>query len=346
MIKPKPTKFFVIDLGRKCNLEHCKFCYYRQMGDLRKQGWEPYEKLLKVIDDGHNRGNTNYELTGAEPSIYPNIVELIKYAYDKYGLKGSMITNALAGENTFQKIIDAGIDEFLVSVHGNENLHDYLIGMEGGFKRQERTLKQIKDNNVTVRFNCVINKFNQNDLLKISKYMASWEPIVCNFINMNLHHQWKDDTHTAKDVISNLNIVENNLNDSITYLESQRIKVNVRYYPFCRIKEEYRRCIANDLQVTFELWDNKLNKDINKEWDYNVNPKTYEKHLEKNKQFSNDNEEKEEPCCNCDIHTICGGINKHFRRVHKEIYGEPCIKIVKPELKNSEDVYYYRRNNV
>jgi MoaA/NifB/PqqE/SkfB family radical SAM enzyme len=347
MIEPKPTKTFVIDLGRKCNLEGCKFCYYKQLGDLRKQGWESYDKLIKCIDDGYKRGNDYYEVTGAEPSIYPKITDLIEYALDKYNLKGSMITNAIAGKNAFQKIIDAGINEFLISIHGTKNIHNYCVGLNDAFERQERTLKQIMDNNKPIRFNCVINKFNQEDLYELSNYMLKWKPIVVNFINMNLHHKWKDDTHTAKDVVSNLRTAEPLLNKAIKNLETNGVKINVRYYPMCRIDKSYRKYISNDLQVMFQSFNGKI--DIQKEWDYCTTPKTVERYYEWGKVTSNNNEEKSEPCCKCDLQWVCGGANKHWHSVTNSVYGEQLDSQIVPEVRTLSPVdkmWYYRKYNL
>jgi hypothetical protein len=70
-----------------------------------------------------------------------------------------------------------------------------------------------------------------------------------NFINMNPHHEWRDESLAVQDVIADLRVVEPNLNAAIEYLESEGIGVNVRYYPMCRIAEKYRRTVCNDKHV-------------------------------------------------------------------------------------------------
>ena len=152
---------------------------------------------------------------------------------------------------------------------------------------------------------------------------------------MNLHHGWKTDKLTAKGLIADLRIAEPQLNFAIRYLESSGIGVNVRYYPMCRLREEYRRCVSSDLHVWFD----------NAEWDY---------HLPKNWQHGRDYwineskkvEEKGKPCCHCDLQWICGGANKHFHETSNMTYGEVLLAQKVPEVKYKNDFYFYRQHNV
>lgn len=334
LIKPVPTRTFVLDVGRACMI-NCRFCYYHHLGDLRKQTFKNPNGLKEEIDRGIGRGNNYMDVTGGEPCAYPYITHMIKYALDK-GVRTCLITNALIGETKLKTIIDSGIDEFLVSVHALEENHDYLTQLKGARQRQIRFLTELKKHShVKLRFNVVITQFNQNDLFELSNFMAQCNPHIVNFINMNLHHGWKSDTITAKDLIADLRVVEPQLNLSIEFLESKGIGVNVRYYPMCRISPEYRRCIANDLHVWYDPY----------EWDY---------HLQKKWQHGRDYwinesknvEEKNEPCCRCDLQWVCGGANKYFHATSNAMYGEVLIPQKIPEIKNHNDFYFYRQYNL
>lgn len=333
--RPIPTHTFVLDLGRYCNLEGCKFCYYKHLGDLRKQGWKEKYALLTEIDQGIARGNTRTEFTGGEPSLYPRVEELIQYLKNR-NIKVCMITNGLISEKKLQSIIDAGVDEFLLSVHGTRDTHDTLTRCMGAHALQGKTLEHLVKSNLPdgFRFNCVINKYNQHEIIAVAAYVSWWKPTIANFINMNPHHSWANDEKGTKEVIADLRVVEPLLNQAIELLEDQNIGVNVRYYPMCRIDEKYRKCICNDNMVMFD----------DKEWDYAVSPKTYEKHRQWGINTSNNVEEKGEPCCRCDLQWICGGANKHFHRVSNQIYGE----VLKPQTLpgiDKNDFMYYRKSN-
>ncbi|MFW6273001.1 MAG: radical SAM protein, partial [bacterium] len=230
-------------------------CYYHHMGDLRQQTFLSKEKIINLIDQAKARGNNYLDWTGGEPTILPFLPELIEYALKKHRMKSCVISNATVGENTLQKIIDAGVDQFLLSIHGSEKSHNELTGLKDARKRQIRFINQLKENNISYRVNCVLSKHVQNSWDETINYILEIKPSIVNFINMNPHGQWAQDLDGVRKVITDLKIIEHKLNESIELFESEGIGVNVRYYPMCRIKEEYRRTIANDLHVTFDPYE-------------------------------------------------------------------------------------------
>ena len=330
MIKPEPTRRAVIDVGRHCNCQ-CHFCYYSHLGDLLKQSYEEKETLKAQIDNAAARGNNYLDFTGGEPTICPHIAELIEYAENKYGMKSCIITNALCGENTIYKLLNTCVDDFLVSIHGTKFVHDYLVNVKGAREKQERFLK-IVCNEIPIRFNLVINRYNQHELADVAKWATQWNVKIFNFINFNPHHEWQADRAGTKKIIANLRVVESELHKAIAILEKNGIGVNVRYYPMCRIASEYRRCICNDYHVSFDPY----------EWDYNIFPKTFETHLKWAIAGSNGIEHKEFPCMICDLQYICGGINKHYYSATDGMM----INAVRENIEDKYDFYQYRKDNV
>jgi MoaA/NifB/PqqE/SkfB family radical SAM enzyme len=326
----KPTTRFVIEPSLECNIK-CKFCYHLHKYPVWKQTRKACDLVAQEIDKGAARGNDYMDITGGEPTIYPQIGYLVKYALSK-GIKTCIITNGIMSENKTKELLDAGVDDFLISRHGLADTHNFITNNDNAYRKQCEFLVRIIGK-VKYRFNCVINKYNQTDILKIAKELAGYQPDIVNFINFNPHHQWTNKDLDSKEVVANLHAVEPYLNEAIKYLESFNIGVNVRYYPMCRIAQEYRRCVCNDLQVMFDPY----------EWDYCTEPKTIERYAAWGKNTSFNNEEKEKPCNTCDLQNICGGINKHFHRVANSVYGEQCT----PQgfSGDKQDFYFYRKDN-
>ena len=335
-MNPVPTKTFVLDIGRKCSI-NCLFCYYKHLGDLRRQGWISKKEIFKEINNGIKRGNNRTELTGGEPTLHPDIEEIISYLKEK-NILSCIISNALISSDKLSSLINCGVDEFLFSVHGLETTHDFLTQCSGARKQQGKTFCFLKEINLKngFRFNFVINKYNQEEIYATSVYMSQFNPTMVNFINMNPHHGWERDKET-KNIIADLRVVEKQLNLAIEYLENLNIGVNVRYYPMCRIDEKYRRCICNDLHVLFD----------DKEWDYCIESKTFLNYKKHAINMSDNIEEKGEPCCLCDLQNICGGANKHFHKASNEVYEEVLIPhIIFNKDFDKSDFYFYRKNNV
>lgn len=327
----KPTTRFVLDPLRSCNLK-CKFCYYLHTYDDWKNHTWSLEKVKVQIDAGKRRGNDYMDITGGEPTLYPHICEAIGYAMCK-GILTCIITNGLASEQRTKEIIDAGVDEFLISRHGLKDTHDFVTNCQGAYERQERFIEQIKDNRKHFRFNCVINRFNQAEIFEIAIELARYKPNIVNFINMNPHHEWMEKGLETKEVAADLNVVVFRLNSAIRYLEQKGIGVNVRYYPMCRIAEEYRRCICNDLHVMFDPY----------EWDYGMVPKTNEAYSNWGERTSQRVECREQPCSGCKLQFICGGINKAFNTATGGKYPKPVNDYI--EGCYQDDFYYYRKHN-
>ena len=327
---PVPTTRAVIDVGRKCNI-NCSFCYYHHLGDLTKQTFKSSNELINDIDNAYNRENDYLDFTGGEPTIYPEICELVEYALKKYNMKSCIITNALIGENALNKLFNSGVDDFLLSIHGNENQHDQLTGLNGARKKQKRFVDQLTLNGKEFRINCVLSKYSQESFDEIINYILKINPCIVNFINMNPHGDWSRDIKGTKEVVADLRIVENLLNNGIEILESNGIGVNVRYYPMCRIAEKYRRCICNDLHVTFDPY----------EWDYDIYPKTYIKYRQWGVRTSFNIEHNGLPCNRCELFFICGGINGAFNAATN---GNMPVK--QQFDGDMTDFYYYRKDNV
>ena len=331
VVRPQCTKRFVVDLGHHCNI-NCKFCYHHHEGDLTKVNFTDHDWITEEIGKGISRGNTWCDFTGGEPTIHPEICQFIDLL-NKNNIGSTIITNGIVNSSTTAKLLDAGLDEFLVSIHGTDNTHDFLT--TSGAREHQNAFLSLIYGRIPIRFNFVMNQFNQKEIFDTAVWMSKWKPSIVNFINFNPHHEWKVNLKDAEDIIPGLFITENQLNKSIESLESKGIGVNVRYYPMCRIAEEYRRCVCNDLHVVFDPY----------EWDYCIPIKTIEKYLHWGAGATSDTEYKDFPCNECDLQWICGGINKYFL----EVAGNDCITGQKISFDHYEDrfyFYYYRQHNV
>jgi MoaA/NifB/PqqE/SkfB family radical SAM enzyme len=329
---PHPTKRAVIDVGHKCSIE-CTMCYW--LHELKKNtaSWEPFDKLKNDIFKAQQRGNNYIDATGGEPTLYPYITELINHA-TSLQMKFCIITNGITGEKQTQKILESGIDDWLVSVHHQS------MKLKGGKdfnvrERQERFFKQVQEyckEERPYRFNCCMNRQNQNELVETAKWAGKWKPRIFNFINMNPHNDWQKDIEGTRAVIGDLNVLEKQLCEAIPALLEQGCGVNVRYYPMCRLPEAFRSSIANDRQVLFDPY----------EWDYNIVPKTFPAYLKAAENMSRSIEWNGQPCLKCDLKFICGGINSAFYRAdgRKDI-----VRAVKLEGAPQDDFYLYRRHN-
>lgn len=115
-------------------------------------------------------------LTGGEPTIRPDILELVRYA-KKTGFKTIQIQSngrLFAYKSFCKDIIEAGATEFSPALHGHiAALHDYLTGAEGSFNQVVSGIKNLKSLGQLVITNTVITKSNYRHLPQIAELLVS-----------------------------------------------------------------------------------------------------------------------------------------------------------------------------
>lgn len=315
----KITTRAVLYIGYKCNL-NCKFCYYHDVdkGEWKRLSSAKFEalKFRKLF------GNDRVDLTGGEPTIYPYILELVRYC-KKIGLRPSIITNgiALSDEKKVVNLKQAGVFDYLVSVHGLDEVYDRIVGVNGMSKIQKAGIRNIINNNIPLRINVTMNKFNSVQLPEIANYAVSINARVVNFINFNALNHWD---HVEKiDFQEKYSIIVPYLRDAIKILDQKGIESNIRFFPLCLIKglENHQ---YNLRQLPYD----------SHEWDYMSWHKNFEiifPYLFKKFLFGKSKEKlsdyymkdvdffspifncyKTSKCKNCSFTNICDGINKQY----------------------------------
>lgn len=324
IIIPRPTKADVLDVGRRCQAR-CSFCYYVYQTDYNT--WVEHSKLEETLRSFSAKGNKLVDVSGGEPTIYPKMPELVDLSHE-LGMRMCIITNGLCGESRLRELISHKVDLWRFSMHSIESVHDSVMHVEGARKKQEKLIEIVQSEYPFFHANMVLCRETQGTLTEFARYLTQFEKLSqFNVINFLPHYEWSS-PENARMMIADLREVEPEINEMADILESAGKGFNIRYYPMCRIREDLRRVICNDLQVMFDPW----------EWSYGAYPKTMEVYTSVGRQISNSNEHKGEPCCSCSIFEVCGGINKAYHRANPTM-----VDAVSGD--KISDPYYYRKNN-
>lgn len=329
----KPTTRMVVDIGHRCNID-CLHCYHKHEVSRDEKPFLSPVEILSEIEKGYYRGCDYVDFTGGEPTLCTHLPEIIKKIKEKWDMRSCVITNATTGVKSLYNFINAGVDDWLISIHGMEQTHDAFVQLPGARKRQVEFIENLLAAGGTFRANFCITKYNQHEIEEVARWLSQYPVRIVNFINFNPHHGWQKDKQGVLDTIANLLEAQLQLDAAIKHLEENGIGVNVRYYPMCRIAKEYRRCVCNDLHVVFDPY----------EWDYCITPKTTEAHLVWSYNATNGIELKTYPCHACSLQYICGGVNKLFF----EAAGRDCVAPIvdaEVEVKDKFDFYFYRKQN-
>ncbi|MCH8204984.1 MAG: radical SAM protein, partial [Candidatus Hydrogenedentes bacterium] len=183
------SKRGVLWLGQTCNLR-CYFCYFLNRiadNDHPEHAFMSLEKSKQICHTlRYFYGNTAIDIQGGEPTIYPGILDLIRYCRD-IGLHPTLITNGLvlAKPEKLAEFKEAGIRDFLVSLHGIDGIHDEVVCRKGSYVKIIRAIENMVDQGVPFRFNCTMSKPVVPVLAEIAQKAIDYGANAVNFIAFN-----------------------------------------------------------------------------------------------------------------------------------------------------------------
>jgi len=165
----KKIKKTVIIAGYQCN-NNCRFCLNVNKRDLVNK---TTSQIIREMTRARKERFTYLELIGGEPTIRPDIIDLIKFAHKLRFETVMMATNGrlFSYKEFAKKIIDAGLTDLIFSIHGhNAKLHDSLTRVKGGFNQLMKGIKNVRNLGLKrLGTNTTIVKQNYRHLKKIGR---------------------------------------------------------------------------------------------------------------------------------------------------------------------------------
>ncbi|MCG2865860.1 MAG: radical SAM protein [Vulcanisaeta sp.] len=262
-----PTRRVKVHTGFTCN-EKCQFCYYRA---LVHEPPMPIGMLLDEVRLARLIGRIDVDFSGGEPSIQPGIEKALALAKELRFRRINFITNgiALAYEPYFKRLVEAGLNEVLFSIHGaRPETHDFLVQRPGAFKAITKAMKLARDYGLHVRTNTTINALNYRELPELAELVLKYEPENINFIFMN---PWTTSEVNEKRLFARYSDIMPYAIKAMKIIEPHDVYFALRYVPLCLVPEEYRPFVMtfhNRIMDMYE-WDNlfsQFSEDLAYEW--------------------------------------------------------------------------------
>ena len=132
-----PTSI-MIKLTNACNVT-CYFCSQGIAGNI----FLDKSIILKLQNEAKKYGVVDLIYSGGEPLLYPSIDEVIRNGYE-LGLSQKLVTNGINLKNIKPTTIQM-FDNIGISIHGDENIHDFIVGKKGTYKKVLESLEYIND---------------------------------------------------------------------------------------------------------------------------------------------------------------------------------------------------------
>jgi len=253
------SRWGVVDVGLKC-MHSCQFCYYAGGIDdhadpfhgMRHAKFLPTEHLLELARSLKQNGFVGFDVTGGEPCLHPGIVELAAEA-KRLGLAMRVITlgqylnrpmkHSSPDRPLIEALLDAGVADFLLSVHAVEDADFRRITGESWSKLRD-AMVSLDLSDFDYCTNTTVHEGNFRQLPEIADEIIRHRVYASNLIVMNAYYAWSKPGGGAGDVQGHYGQIRPYLIDARGRLEAAGIAVNIRYAPLCTVKGAERNLVG------------------------------------------------------------------------------------------------------
>ncbi|MCB9568240.1 MAG: radical SAM protein [Myxococcales bacterium] len=246
-----------IQVVRHCN-HFCGFC---------SNPTTPYthdlETMKVLVDDLVARGYFGVVMTGGEPTLHPELPEIVAYASAR-GLHVRMITNGwrLADRGFARELADAGLRLVHVSIYSvRPEVEAQLRGVEGTLERAFAALDNAAEAGVEVNINSVISRLNADHLDQNIRHFIRHHPQVRHFVWNNLDPSMGRAEVNQERFVPRLADFELSLHRALRLLHRSGRTFRVERVPLCYMTEfawastETRKIVKGEERVVHFLDD-------------------------------------------------------------------------------------------
>jgi MoaA/NifB/PqqE/SkfB family radical SAM enzyme len=278
-----------------CNHD-CLFCSVP-----KKKTYLNKEDIQKKIDNHISEGAEQITLTGGEPTLHNDLLDIIRYVKSK-NTSCRMISNGTSLTiELILKLIDAGLDYLALSVHTfDEEKAKKLAQFEKyDMKKIIMNIRYILEKTtLPLYLNITINKMNYKELPqmahRISKHLKKVHMVNFNYVDI-----WGNvvEKNTVGTVGIQYYVAERYFIKAFEILKKNNILFRAERIPLCYL-------------VGFEEYSSDFNRMTNQE-------KPTTDFVDKETQSFNTNDYiKSEQCKHCLYSTYCPGMSKNYARMY------------------------------
>ena len=217
-----------IQVTRLCN-QKCRFC-----SNPEREATLTLEQARTLVDDFVDRGYQGVILTGGEPTMHPDLDQIISYAHSR-GIHARIITNGqkLADREQLRSLVERGLDHVHVSIQSPDpELQAFLTCNEDSLENVLNTLENIGELGINADVNTTINHYNAGQLDRIVMFLVDRFPFLHHFVWNNLDPSMNRASENP-DVIHALWECELSLFRAMSFLEETGRTFRAEKVPLC-----------------------------------------------------------------------------------------------------------------
>lgn len=225
-----------VKLTYKCN-NHCPLCCQddKIKNDSSTIAQEAIFEYINCMPLNQIK-NTKIVLTGGEPTLHPNILEIIQKLKNK-GFAAIQLQSNITLKSlsiSANDLVQAGVTSFGISLHGcTAEMHERFTNTKGSFSCTVDNLSKLSKVGIPVALNCVISKHNISSLSDIVRFVA--EHHLANNIQFAfIHITGRADHH--HELIPTISSATKEVQNAVEVGKQLGIQIKSEAIPFCLMR--------------------------------------------------------------------------------------------------------------
>jgi len=219
----KGEKKVVFELLASCNL-HCSHCFYRSSSKFNSPDFLPKEEIFKIIIKMVKNGISKLILTGGEPTLHPDFIEISNYAMLNIP-KVTICTNGVIQSDELEdEVIKQNFSTYTISLDSHiKEVHDKFRGKEGAFDRAVSFIKKLSLNKKNVSIHITIHPENIDHIEETIEFCKRFSRDI---VVSSIYHNKLSGGNSDKTYLKRLKDFRAN------YLDNSEITL-VGFTPYC-----------------------------------------------------------------------------------------------------------------
>ena len=144
-------------------------------------------------------------------SLYPQVTELLTYCRKRNVLpQPTLVTNGsgIAARKNWEEILaelkKCGVNGFQMTIHGDEEYHDWFTGSKGSFQRSIEATRRANAHGFWVAWNMFLTNDNVDQIVKVAKMKGDTKIIFGTSGHTKTWRKWSPQIYADIDVFSRI----------------------------------------------------------------------------------------------------------------------------------------------
>lgn len=239
-----------IRVGFRCNAR-CGFCYYQDLLDNPVEKEPTTEQIARQLKALRSMGATEIEFTGGEPTIRPDLPELIADARNLGFVNISIITNGLrlSKRQYADKLVAAGANDFLFSIHGHTAvIHDQHTSLPGSFAKILEAVTNVQAAGARCRGTATVTGKNH---MYVKEIVGKLIDLNMTCIHLAVFSPVAQAGGTDPAMKLSYSEAASGIKAAIDFHQASLPPLSVKYIPFC-FMVGYEQYVMNLYQQSFD----------------------------------------------------------------------------------------------